>query len=159
MKYVKLIGNSIIIFAIAFVSHFIYDLIPNFFTSIIFPINESIFEHMKLIFTPYVIFYFIRKDKNLFNTWIIGFSGIISYLSFYFILGYFIQVSLFFDISLLFFNFVLMEIIYNKFSKKIKIIPIIGIIFVYFMFYYLSYYPPHNFLFFDTETKTYGIAK
>ena len=38
------------IFLISFPSHFIYDFFPNTFTSILFPVNESIWEHLKLSF-------------------------------------------------------------------------------------------------------------
>ena len=47
IKIISILG----IFIISFLSHFIYQIIPNFITSIFFPVNESIFEHMKIIFT------------------------------------------------------------------------------------------------------------
>ena len=51
--------NIFIIFALNFVSHFIYDLIPVNFLAIFFPVNESIYEHMKMIYTSFLIVGFI----------------------------------------------------------------------------------------------------
>lgn len=51
-------------------AHYVYDVWPNLFTSLLFPVNESIWEHSKLFVLPvmavYLIVYFIvgRKYKN-----------------------------------------------------------------------------------------------
>jgi len=37
---------------LTFISHFMYDLFPNAIIASFFPINESIWEHMKLFVTP-----------------------------------------------------------------------------------------------------------
>ena len=49
LKKIKII-NVVIFFALSFLWHFIYDLLPCFLTAIFFPVNESIWEHMKIIF-------------------------------------------------------------------------------------------------------------
>ena len=46
--------NTILTFAIVFLVHNIYKWIPSVITTI-FPVNESLFEHMKLIFISPVI--------------------------------------------------------------------------------------------------------
>ena len=56
-------------FAIGALLHFLYDLTgENVFVSTFSPINESIWEHMKLVWLPiilwYVLIYFLKKDKN-----------------------------------------------------------------------------------------------
>ena len=76
LKKVKII-SSIGIFLLCFLFHFIYEWIPNTVTSIFFPVNESIWEHMKLLFSS-VIFYgiidylilqkFYIKYKNFFTS-------------------------------------------------------------------------------------------
>ena len=48
--------STIGIFLLCFSFHFIYDWIPNYITAIFFPVNESIWEHMKLLFSA-TIFY------------------------------------------------------------------------------------------------------
>ena len=55
LKKDKIIG-VVIIFILCFIFHFVYELIPSKITSIFFPVNESIWEHMKLIFTSVVVY-------------------------------------------------------------------------------------------------------
>ena len=55
-----------------------YDIFPNTIFSILFPVNESIWEHMKLLVTPVLIFsifeYIIYRKKNIpFNNFILFF--------------------------------------------------------------------------------------
>ena len=68
MKNVKIIGVNVS-FILAVILHFIYETMPNTFISIIAPVNESIWEHMKLIVTSSLIFsifeYIIYKKKNI----------------------------------------------------------------------------------------------
>lgn len=60
--------NIILVFFLSFVTHFIYNIFPNNIIACFFPINESIFEHLKMAFTTYVIVliidYFLFKVKN-----------------------------------------------------------------------------------------------
>ena len=92
----KIIINSIIIFLICSLFHFGYDFIPNFITSLFFPVNESIWEHLKMIFTSTIVFSFISNlfyhDKNtLFKSYIRTMATIIIllilYLPTYYLLG------------------------------------------------------------------------
>ena len=67
-KKLKII-MTIIIFLLAFPFHFLYDKFSNFIFFIFFPVNESIWEHMKLLFTSIifsgVIEYIIIKKKDV----------------------------------------------------------------------------------------------
>ena len=49
------IGSAIIWAVLTFISHFMYDIFPNNLVGSFFPINESIWEHMKLFVTPAII--------------------------------------------------------------------------------------------------------
>ncbi|HHT38384.1 MAG TPA: hypothetical protein GXZ95_03080, partial [Mollicutes bacterium] len=64
-----LIIRLLFVFGLSFITHNIYDWYPTFFTSIFFPVNESIWEHQKMIFTTILIWgiveYFILKNKNM----------------------------------------------------------------------------------------------
>lgn len=64
-RIIACIGTVIL----AFIFHFSYDLIPNFITSILFPVNESIWEHMKLLYTSILVYgiidYFLNQKFNL----------------------------------------------------------------------------------------------
>ena len=78
MKKVKIIGVFVIM-VLSVLCHFLYEWNNNFIFSILFPVNESIFEHMKLIATPvflYGIFeYFYYKKKNIiFNNLLLSLS-------------------------------------------------------------------------------------
>ena len=68
LKNLKILG-VILAFFLSFIFHSVYDLFPNFITSIFFPVNESIFEHMKIIFGCILLSGVIQKiiviKKNL----------------------------------------------------------------------------------------------
>ena len=68
LKTIK-ITSTINIFIISFLAHFTYNFLPNTLTSILFPVNESIFEHMKIIFTSIIIYglidYTLLKLNNI----------------------------------------------------------------------------------------------
>ena len=78
MKKIKIVG-VFISFILAIIFHFIYGWVPNSVISVIAPVNESIWEHMKLIVTPSIIFsifeYFIYKKKDIeFNNFILSYA-------------------------------------------------------------------------------------
>ena len=173
MKKIKIIG-VFLIFIFSFVSHFMYEWFPNTLFSILFPVNESIWEHMKLIVTPVLIFslieYIVYKRKNIsYNNFILSYAismilGIIIYLIIYLPIDYIFGHSMIFAISLLFVIFIIVEIIsyYIMNYREIRYsnaIGIILIIFMYVVFGYLTYNPIENDLFYDTQKKIYGIDK
>ena len=173
MKKIKILG-VFIIFILSIGSHFIYELIPNNIFSILFPVNESIWEHMKLLVTPVLIFslleYCIYRKKDInFNNFILSYSisiiiGIISYLVLYLPIHYIFGHSPVYAIILLFVIFIFIEIVsyyimsYNK-IKNSNIIGVTVIIIIYIIVGYLTYYPLENDLFIDSQTNTYGIEK
>ena len=116
MKKIKIIG-VFLIFIFSFVSHFMYEWFPNTLFSILFPVNESIWEHMKLIVTPVLIFslieYIVYKRKNIsYNNFILSYAismilGIIIYLMIYLPIDYIFGHSMIFAISLLFVIFII----------------------------------------------------
>ena len=162
------------IFLISFISHFVYTVFPNFFTSIFFPVNESIWEHMKILFTSSLLYgiidYIILKKNNIkynnypFQLWFTSLVIMPIYLVIYIPLYKLIGENLIVSIILLFIIYIVKEIIsYNilkaphiKLVNKL-LIPVI--IITYIIFTYLTYYPPHNYIFYDTNSKTYGIEK
>ena len=58
-------------FALCFLTHFFYSWFPNTLFSIFFPVNESIWEHMKMLYTTIllngIIEYFLLKKFNVEN--------------------------------------------------------------------------------------------
>ena len=92
MKKVKIIG-VIVSFILSFIFHFVYNIFPNTFFSIFAPVNESIWEHMKLIITGSIIFsifeyFYYQKEKIKYNNFWFSYAisciiGIITYLLIY----------------------------------------------------------------------------
>ena len=173
MKKIK-IYKVIITFILSFIVHFIYTLFPSILTSIFFPINESIWEHMKIIYTSIllstIIEYFIYKKKSiktnnlLISIPITSIICIIIYLIINYLISLIFPHKLLISITLLLIIYIIAELISYKLlnMKEIKYQKIIGIILIilsYLIFTYLTYNPPHNNLFIDSQTNTYGIKE
>ena len=171
MKKIK-IFIIILAFLLSFPIHFIYDIFPSFFTSIIAPVNESIWEHMKIIYTSIllssIIEYFIYKKKrydtnNFFiSIPISSILGIIFYLVIYLLIDLFIPHSFFIAIFIMLITYIFSNIIsYIILNKKEipnqKELGISLMLISYIVFTHLTYYPPKSYMFIDQITKTYGI--
>lgn len=171
MKKIK-IFIIILAFLLSFPIHFIYDIFPSFFTSIIAPVNESIWEHMKIIYTSIllssIIEYFIYKKKrydtnNFFiSIPISSILGIIFYLVIYLLIDLFIPHNFFIAIFIMFVTYIISNIIsYIILNKKEipnqKELGISLMLISYIVFTHLTYYPPKSYMFIDQITKTYGI--
>ena len=170
LKKLKILG-VIIAFLIAFPLHFLYDKFPSFLTSIIAPVNESIFEHMKIIFGSILFsgiiqkIIVIKKDLKYNNICI---SNVISgFLSIFVFLAIFLPVYLVIGenfavtIIIMLITFIISQIItiyiINKKNMKLENVAIILAILVYIIFGLLTYFPPNNTLFIDPITKQLGI--
>ena len=173
MRKIKIIG-VFISFILAVILHFIYGWVPNSLISVIAPVNESIWEHMKLIVTPSLIFsiveYFIYKKKDIaFNNFILSYGissilGIIVYLLIYIPLNDIFGHKAYIAISLLFLILIFVQVVsYYIMNKEIikhsSDIGILLIVIIYFIFGYLTYHPPKINLFYDYMNKGYGIIK
>ena len=172
MKKIKVVG-VLVIFALTVLYHFLYEWFPNPVFSVLFPVNESIWEHMKLLYSGIltwgIVEYFILKRKNikftnyfssLFLTMI---TSIIVYLILYLPLYSLFKENMFISIGLLIIVIILMEIFNyyliirkeeNRFLDKVSIILII---LGYVVFLSLTYDPPRNYIFYDTTENKYGI--
>jgi len=172
LKKVKII-NCLFLFVLSFLWHFIYDWFPSNLTAIFFPVNESIWEHMKIIYGVFIFGGFFQillchKFKiDINNIYIEMVSkailGIIFYLAIFIPVYLLIGENFIFSISLLFITYCIMEIMgyYILKGKELNIIilPVILIILGYILFGLLTFYPRHNFLFFDSIKYGYGILK
>ena len=173
MRRIKII-SVFLIFLISVISHFMYEWCTNSLFSIIFPVNESIWEHMKLILTPVLIFslfeYIIYRKKNIYyNNFILSYSisiiiGIIFYLILYLPIHYIFGHSAVYAIILLFITFIIVQIVsyYIMNYKEIRYSYIIGNIFIilmYVIFGYLTYNPLEIDIFYDTQKNIYGIPR
>lgn len=172
IKRLKIV-SLLIAFAVCFPLHSLYNKFPSFITSIFAPVNESIWEHMKILFGSVMfagvvqkIYMIIKKQKNdniCFSNFIAALSSIpiflIMFFPFYSIIGY----NMIITIAIMFIALTLAEVIsykiMNKKDLKLENVTILFAISVYIIFAILTYYPLKNNLFIDPITKYYGIKK
>lgn len=171
-KKLKIIG-VIVAFAICFPLHFGYDKFPNFITSIFFPVNESIWEHMKILFGSIIISGVVQKITILlrkervnnicFSNFVGALLSIPIYLILYLPLYKIIGESMILAISVMFITIVIAEIIsyiiMNRRDYGMENKTIIFVVIVYIIFTLLTYYPLEINLFLDQKKLIYGIKK
>lgn len=164
--------SAIGIVILCFLFHFLYEWFPSTITSIFFPVNESIWEHMKL-FISSICFYgiidyiILTKTKTHFNNFILNIFltsiiSIIIYLIIFLPVYNLIGESMVFSITLMIIVIIISQIIsyYILKMNHIKyanIISLILIIATYILFGYLTYNPIHNYIFLDKHKNIYGI--
>ena len=165
--------NTILTFTIGFLVHNIYQWIPSTITTI-FPVNESLFEHMKLIFISPIIssliiyFYYKIKDYQV-NNLLFGLivSTIFNIIIFYLIylpLYYELGQSMFMTLSIYFLTIILSNYLYYliiemKNNSKLNKLSFIVILIIGFILTYFTYHPIKIDFFRDPENNTYGIPK
>ena len=168
----KVIG-VITIFVLTFIYHFLYEWFPNPIFSILFPVNESIWEHMKLLYTGILSWGIIeimllKKNKIRYSNYsyqlfLTSFTSIILYLIIYLPLYNLFGESLIISIPLLLIVILLEQILSYYLLKQKKEndildkIAIILIILFYMILLNLTYDPPKNYIFYDTVENKYGI--
>lgn len=171
-KKLKILG-IILAFILCFPLHFVYDKFPSFLTSVFAPVNESIWEHMKILFGSIIIsgviqkIIVLRKKLNFNNICFSNFIGAITsipifliiFLPIYTIIGENFLVTIF----IMFITIVLAEVIaysiMNKDNLRLENITIILVVIVYTIFTILTYNPIKSGIFIDPISKTCGIAK
>lgn len=170
LKKIKII-NVFVFFALSFLWHFIYDWFPSVFTAIFFPVNESIWEHMKIIFgviifgslISLILMHIFKIKHNNFYVEIItkAILGVLFYLLIFIPLYKIFGENMFIAITLMLITYIFVEFIGYKIlvldELNIKVLPIVLTILSYILFALLTFYPRHNFLFFDEVNLSYGI--
>lgn len=162
-----------LIFALSGLSHFLYDWFPNFFTSLIFPVNESIWEHNKIIIFSFLILTLLEKiyykdKKNVL------YSGIISsllcctlvmliftpiYLYILKMQDNMIVTFIIFFISIAVSEYLNFKLLQQEYNYKKEKLSILLWIFIFILNGILTYFPPHFVLFYDFSNNTYGKIK
>lgn len=170
-----LIINTITIFLCMFLFSNIYKLLPNFLTATLFPVNESLFEHMKLMFISEIIVslivYLAFKFKGIkFNNYFLGllvstiFTIILFFLIYLPIYNRFgeglVYTMIIYLIVLSIGNYIFYLIISkmkdNVFFNYVSLI-LISIIWI--VLIYFTFNPRYTDFFFDTIDEIYGIPK
>ena len=158
---------------LAFIFHFAYQIFPNFLFSIFFPVNESVWEHMKLLYSSIVFYgiidYFFNIKYNIgynnffMNIFVCSLSSILVYLAMFLPLYFSVGESVFISIGVMIITFIIVYIlsyyILNFRDIDYNFLWAILTIFGFVILTYLTYYPLHNQLFFDTKNEIYGIKK
>jgi len=164
--------SSIGIFLLCFLFHFIYEWVPSTLTAIFFPVNESIWEHMKMLFSAVIMYGIIDyiilqkfkiKYNNFFTSLFICAITIIPiylimFLPVYYKIGENMVITIgIMAIAIVFSQVISYQILKAKDCNKLNIICLILIIVSYIIFAYLTYYPIKNEIFFDPMEEKYGI--
>lgn len=172
LKKIKII-NVVFLFLLSFLWHFVYDWFPNNIFALFFPVNESIWEHMKIIYYCLLLgsileFVLCKKNNIKINNFYIeamvkSILGVIFYLIIFVPFYLWLGESMFISISLMLITYIFMEYIGYKIligeEMNINILPVVIIALCCIMFVILTFYPLHNFLFFDEVKFGYGILK
>lgn len=173
-RFWKIIINSFLIFIISGILHFGYSLFPNCITSLFFPVNESIWEHNKIIIGAYLIWGLItmlifRKNKKniIFSTSISAiFCSILVMLIFtpvyFWILNTkdnIIVTFIIFLIAIIISQILNQYLLSSTYKPKLEKIGFIIYLIVILFNIYLTYNPIKIPIFFDYNKNIYGIAK
>lgn len=168
IKLLAIVG----IFLLCFLFHFLYEWFPNRLFSIFFPVNESIWEHMKLLFSAtlfygiidYMLLFRAKAVHNFFlQLFLSALLSIPLFLAIYLPFYYKIGAPMWLNLFILFVSICLSQLISYwilcwKPKRRIwDIASILGIIVVYVVFGILTYHPLQTELFFDPLEEKYGI--
>ncbi len=175
MKLWQIVLSGIIfVFLFSFITHNIYDWFPSKLTSIFFPVNESIWEHQKMIYITNLLWgfiaYLLLKKYNLnyhniiLATIITAIANIIIFLiiytPIYAIWGHdFIVTLVIYLITIIISYLINYKVLMIDHYYKILNYPLLILaIILWFIFGIFTYYPLHwELLFFDTYHQKYGI--
>lgn len=170
LKKVKII-SIFGMFILCFLTHFLYNFFPNTLFSIFFPVNESIWEHMKMMTSSILIWsileYFLYKKFRInHNNFVLSLFlelilSIVIFLIIYLPIYHFTGSIFILNLIVLFISIYFVNIIsYYILSLRIlhkELLGVVGTILLYIIFGILTYNPPFNYIFFDKMENKYGI--
>lgn len=169
-RNLKILG-TIITFLLCFLFHGIYDKFPSFITSIFFPINESIWEHMKILFTSTMVSSIIQKiimykkgedvTNICFSNFIAAISSIPIFLIIFLPIYYTFAENFLVTILIMLISIIISQVIAYKILIKqdfgMENKTILLVIFVYIIFTVLTYNPLNLDIFVDSTQCMYGL--
>ncbi len=172
LKKIKII-SFFGVFALTFLFHFLYEWFPNNVFAVFFPVNESIWEHMKLLYSGFFFWgiieyilirkYDIKINNYILNTFIVMITTIIVYLIVYLPLYDVIGESMIISIGLLIIIIVLAELFsfyllrMERQDSPLNKASVVLILLGYVVFASLTFNPIKNYIFYDTHHHKYGI--
>jgi len=169
----RIILGTICILGLSFLFHSIYKKIPLFITSLIFPVNESIWEHGKMTLLSFIVWtliekYIFKDDTNVIYSNLITsiICIILTDIVFGLIFFYVLKTKDNLPVTIIIYTICIIISLFlkEKFIRKEKNInreyaAIIGYIMLILIFAFLTYYPIKLPIFYDFNKKIYGIPK
>ncbi|SFU72567.1 hypothetical protein SAMN04487886_11206 [Clostridium sp. DSM 8431] len=171
-----ILSGTLIIFLLSSLFHFLFNITGgSTIAAIFFPVNESVFEHLKLVLYPSIIFwiasYFIlnKNYKISFSKWVISMTlsiitNMLFILACFYVARYAFNIeSLILDILSILIGSFLGQLLgmhfYNNGQKNIFLssICILLIIIMCISFANFTFYPPKLPLFMELSSGKYGI--
>ena len=167
-----IIISSIFIFLLNFPAHFMYNWFSYKLISYFFPVNESIFQHMKMVFTCFCLFYlglsFMKRKLNFNNICLSLLIGSLITIS-TFLLFYIPFILIFKEIMIVTFillficiiwgQYIAILILESKDYKDLNYISLFIILIIIILNASLTYCPIKNFFFYDNVHQTYNFFK
>jgi len=166
----RILYGTIIVLVLSFLFHSVYDIFQNTFTSILFPVNESIWEHNKIIVLSFLVLaifekFILKSGKSTF------FINLISSIICIFLLDltftpiylYILNTQENFPLVIILYTLSIIGsiIISNRFmlenNRKVEICSGLAFVLIFIIFGVFTYYPPEFALFYDFSTSHYGI--
>ncbi len=172
-KIIQII-SILFIFLIGFIIHNLYEWCPNIVTLILSPVNESVFEHMKMIYTSYIIWiivkYFILKKYNikennfLLKELLTFLFNITLFLTIYWPIYSKFGENMLVTLTIYLVTIIISQVLnyfmeFKKDSNVLNIISLLVIFLIYAFTTYLTYNPPICKLFLDPTNNSYGLNK
>lgn len=173
-KKIITIITMIFIFLIGFIIHNLYEWCPNIVTLILSPVNESVFEHMKMIYTSYIIWiivkYFILKKYNikennfLLKELLTFLFNITLFLTIYWPIYSKFGENMLVTLTIYLISIIISQVLnyfieFKKDSNVLNIISLLVIFLIYAFTTYLTYNPPICKFFLDPTNNSYGLNK
>lgn len=169
----EIIG-AILVAGLAFVFHYLYEWSgENYFVGLISAVNESVFEHTKIIFFPYVIYSFIEYffvdvdpkryfvAKSLTSILIVVLVITVFYTYTGIIGEHIVLVDIICSVVYVFIAFFLSYKLITSDAPIEKLFPLALVLFLVVLFaeVFFTINPPKLPLFYDTQGQFYGIPE
>lgn len=166
-KIISVVG----IFLVSALLHFIYDWFPNFFTSLFFPVNESIWEHNKIIVGSFLILAIIekihyKKRKNVIFAEVISALVCMTLVMLIFTPVYLyilktndnmIVTFAIFIIAITISQIVSYHLLQKEYHPRLEELGVILFVIFFLINIIFTYYPPKFAIFYDYTNQIYGL--
>ena len=166
-KIISVVG----IFLVSALLHFIYDWFPNFFTSLFFPVNESIWEHNKIIIGSFLILAIIEKIHYKKRKNVIFAEAISALVCMTLVMLIFTPVYLYilktndnmivtfaiFIIAITISQIVSYHLLQKEYHPRLEELGVIFFVIFFLINIIFTYYPPKLAIFYDYTNQIYGL--